>query len=403
MSNGTTQEQNDIYDLGLQADLNMWARTPIERRRILKLGAVGVGVLLSGAGAGMATAWGNGSGVAAASAAACVSEEIPSETAGPYPADGSNQNLNALTLSGIVRRDIRGSLGTGNVAAGVPLTIELSLVSTLGDCAPLAGYAVYLWHCDREGRYSLYSGGVTGEDYLRGVQEADGDGKLSFTTIFPGCYAGRWPHVHFEIYPSLASATSARNAIHTTQLALPEEVCDAAYATTGYAQSVANLARISLASDNVFRDGHELQLATVTGDLTNGYVARLTVGIAAAGSASPSTSPGASPSATPTTPPANPAVPVAAIANATHFTETGHNLGGIFRTHWQANGALARFGFPLTEEFAEASEEDGQTRTVQYFERARFEYHPENAAPNDVLLGHLGRQLLDIRAAFSAK
>jgi protocatechuate 3,4-dioxygenase beta subunit len=329
----------------------------------------------------------------------CAVGEIPQETAGPYPADGSqasSQVLNALALSGIVRRDIRTSLGTGNVAQGVPLTIELTLVSTLGDCAPLAGYAVYLWHCDREGRYSLYSQGVTSEDYLRGVQQADSNGLITFTSIFPACYSGRWPHVHFEIYPSLESATSASNTVHTTQLALPEDICDVVYATDGYSQSIRNMSQISLERDNVFSDGYELQMATVTGDATNGYVARLTVGIAEAATANPSASPSASPLASPSTPAANPAVPVTAIAGATYFTETGHNLGGSFRTYWQANGGLARFGFPLTEEFVEASFDDGKDYTVQYFERASFEAHPENQAPYNVLLSRLGLRLREI-------
>lgn len=282
--------EQDVYDLGLQADLAMLARSPLERRRILKMGAIGIGMLLTGCAAASAQKSTPTSAnlplVVTASAstttpAVCV-DEIPQETAGPYPADGSNasnQSLNVLTRSGIVRNDIRTSLSTANVAAGVPLTIELTLVDPTNDCAPLAGYAVYLWHCTRDGNYSLYSNGVTGEDYLRGVQAADSNGKLSFTSIFPGCYAGRWPHVHFEIYPSLAAATTAGNAVHTTQLALPQSACETVYATDGYSSSVQNLAQISLSTDNVFSDGSSLQLATVTGDLSNGYSAQLTVGV----------------------------------------------------------------------------------------------------------------------------
>ncbi len=136
---------------------------------------------------------------------------------------------------------------------------------------PLAGGAVYLWHCDREGRYSLYSQGVTGENYLRGVQEADAGGQVKFTTIFPACYSGRWPHIHFEVYPGLAKATSSSNKIATSQMALPEDVCRAVYATSGYQQSLTNLSRVSLDSDNVFGDGYDLQLPTLTGDTGSGY------------------------------------------------------------------------------------------------------------------------------------
>jgi hypothetical protein len=84
-----------------------------------------------------------------------------------------------------------------------------------------AGATVYLWHCDRDGNYSMYSSGMTPENYLRGVQEADADGVVTFTTIFPGCYDGRMPHVHFEVYPTLAKAASAANRIKTSQFTFP--------------------------------------------------------------------------------------------------------------------------------------------------------------------------------------
>lgn len=316
MSSHQHDHEQDIYDLGLAADLEMLKRAPIDRRRLLKLGALSLSALLTGCATAAAqsssrtflpllsnapsatpTTTATTTAIAATPTAspttsptasptatsvpgACVSE-IPQETAGPYPADGSNasnQNLNVLTRSGIVRSDIRSST-SGTTAAGVPLTIVLNLVDSNSNCAPLAGYAVYIWHCDREGKYSLYSTGITDQDYLRGVQASDSSGMVSFTSIFPACYSGRWPHIHFEIYPSLAQATGPSNLIHTSQLALPKATCDTVYATTGYSASVQNLARVSLASDNVFSDGYSTQLATVTGDVTNGYTAQLTVGV----------------------------------------------------------------------------------------------------------------------------
>lgn len=205
---------------------------------------------------------------------------IPSETGGPYPADGTN-GPNVLTTSGVVRSDITTSFGgLGGTAAGVPLTIKLNLLDTNTGCAPLAGYAVYLWHCDRSGLYSLYSAGATSVNYLRGVQEADGSGQVTFQSIFPACYSGRWPHIHFEIFGSLAGATSATGKVRTSQLALPKAICDEVYATSGYSASVANLSQISLASDNVFSDGTSLQLASVAGSTSSGYVATLNVGVA---------------------------------------------------------------------------------------------------------------------------
>jgi protocatechuate 3,4-dioxygenase beta subunit len=203
---------------------------------------------------------------------------IPEETGGPYPGDGTN-GPNVLTQSGIVRSDIRPSFGSlSGTAAGVPLTVELTLVNTSSSCAPLAGYAVYLWHCDRAGNYSLYT--ITDQNYLRGVQETDASGKATFTSIFPACYSGRWPHIHFEIYPTLARASAAGNKVRTSQLALPADVCNTVFATAGYEQSVRNLAMISLTSDMVFSDGSSLQVATTTGSVADGYRSSLVVGVA---------------------------------------------------------------------------------------------------------------------------
>ena len=138
---------------------------------------------------------------------------IPEETAGPYPGDGTNTAngsvVNVLTQSGVLRSDIRSSFGTlSGTAGGVPLTVALKLVNSANSCANLTGYAVYLWHCTREGEYSLYAATLGNQNYLRGVQVSDSSGLVSFTTIFPGCYSGRWPHIHFEVYQSLALATS---------------------------------------------------------------------------------------------------------------------------------------------------------------------------------------------------
>jgi hypothetical protein len=73
-----------------------------------------------------------------------------------------------------------------------------------------------------------------------------------------------------------------------------------------------------------------------------------------------------------------------------YFSETGHTLRGKFLDYWQQNGGLAQFGYPLTEEFFEPDGPNNALIQVQYFERNRFELHPENQPPNDVLLGRLG-------------
>jgi protocatechuate 3,4-dioxygenase beta subunit len=208
-----------------------------------------------------------------------VSEgEIPEETGGPYPADGSN-GVDVLSESGVVRSDITSSFGSASgTAEGVPLTIQLKVYDLDGDDATvLEGAAVYLWHCNRAGEYSMYSENVREENYLRGVQEADAKGFVQFTSIFPAAYDGRWPHVHFEVYPSLDDATKASNKLRTSQLALPKAICEQVYEADGYEASVGNLARTSLDSDMVFGDGYSLQMAKVTGSNEAGYVATLNV------------------------------------------------------------------------------------------------------------------------------
>ena len=254
------------------------ATDPVEvamtRRRMLHAaGALGAGVLLTGLGVGRAV--GATAKKAATKAAACV--PIPTETGGPFPGDGSN-GVNVLMDKGIVRRDIRPSFGSmTGVAGGVPLTINLTMRRTSSSCGAYPNAAVYIWHCDAVGQYSLYS--IETENYLRGVQVADAKGVVSFLTSFPGAYPGRWPHVHFEVYADLASATSGRNAIKTSQLALPEATCKAVYAGSGYDGSAANLASTPLARDSQFRDGWATQMPTVSGDVKKGFSTNLVVNV----------------------------------------------------------------------------------------------------------------------------
>jgi protocatechuate 3,4-dioxygenase beta subunit len=272
----------DDHDKGLAHDLDT-----LGRRRVL-FGAAGLAAIT------VLTAWGcgggndasgdtgrsSGSSGSGSSGTCAVSAE---ETQGPFPADGSNTIngtvSNALALTGIVRSDIRPSFGSmTGTAAGVQTTLKLTLVNVNGSCADLSGYAIYVWHCDRDGEYSLY--GVTDQNYLRGVQETDASGVATFTTVFPACYSGRMPHIHIEVYRSITTATSYTNKLKTTQLAFPTDVCTTVYSTaTGYGQSVTNFAQISFATDNVFSDGTSTEMATVTGSVADGYGVALQVGV----------------------------------------------------------------------------------------------------------------------------
>lgn len=273
------------HDRGLSFDM----LTLMSRRRVLQLAALGGLTTLVGCGSSSgdtsestaATASTAAATTTAATTAAGSGDvgAIPEETGGPYPADGSN-GPNVLTQSGIVRKDITTSFGSlSGTAAGVPLNIDLTILDVSTGGSPLAGAAVYLWHCDREGRYSLYSQGVTDQNYLRGVQVSGADGKLTFASIFPAAYSGRWPHIHFEVYSSLDTATSAGSKLVTSQIALPEDLCNSVFATEGYEQSVQNLAGTSLQTDNVFSDGFSTQMATASGSLAQGLTIALNVGV----------------------------------------------------------------------------------------------------------------------------
>jgi len=241
--------------------------------------AGGASVATTSTGGSNTTPAGGSATTATGSSTVAECSQIPEETAGPFPGDGSN-GPDVLSQSGVVRSDIRSSFGDfSGTADGVPLTIKLALKDQSSACAALVGGAVYVWHCDRDGQYSLYS--LTEQNYLRGVQEADGDGVVTFTSIFPGCYSGRWPHIHFEVYRILDAATDNANVVATSQIALPEDACNEVYAADGYGQSLANLQQVSLQTDNVFGDdGGAHQLGTVTGSLDEGYVVELAVSVA---------------------------------------------------------------------------------------------------------------------------
>ncbi len=215
----------------------------------------------------------------AADGSICVQQ--PAATAGPFPADGSNmragQTVNILTEAGVIRDDIRPSIaGLSPVAEGVPLQLEITLVDVDRACAAFVGHAVYLWQCDAAGAYSIYD--APDRNYLRGVAISDADGRLRLTTVFPGCYPGRWPHLHFEVFASAEQAVSGGAALLTGQFALPEDACREVYAGQGlYASSGPALDGVSLTRDGIFRRSATEELAAQTlalmGSPRQGFVA----------------------------------------------------------------------------------------------------------------------------------
>ena len=287
MRSTTEPHDHDDHDEfgGIERDLPKL----IDRRRALWLvgGGLGAVALASCGGSAMKAVSSTTSTMATAPSTTLAAgsdvassvdcRKIPTETAGPYPGDGTN-GPDVLTQSGVVRRNITTSFGSmSGTAQGVPLTMKYKVLDVAKGCTPAVGAAMYVWHCTREGGYSLYGTGLKDQNFLRGVQAADSDGWVTFETIFPGCYDGRWPHVHFEVFPSLDKATSAKNKVATSQLALPQDVCEKVYATAGYESSKRNLAATSLQRDMVFRDGWTTQLGTVTGDVSTGLTVTLNV------------------------------------------------------------------------------------------------------------------------------
>nr|WP_293840105.1 intradiol ring-cleavage dioxygenase [uncultured Arsenicibacter sp.] len=189
----------------------------------------------------------------------------PSETEGPFP---------TKTPSSLVLTDIRSD------RTGVPFTIKITIQNKNSSCAALKGALVDIWHCDRDGYYSEYGGtgmqsaNFTSVHFLRGRQTTDANGLVGFTSIFPGWYSGRAPHIHVHIYDSTGKS------LLVTQIAFPKDVCDTVYttATTYYTRGTQDTTN---ERDNVFSDGFTTELATITGSVSAGYVLTHTIVVSA--------------------------------------------------------------------------------------------------------------------------
>lgn len=241
----------------------------LDRRRVL-------GGLALGAGGALLAACG---GRAGAQALACPA--TPTEIKGPFPADGSNgrpRPINVLDMDGVLRRDIRPSFaGMAGHAEGVPLELELTLQGR--DCGPLRTGAIYLWHNDAVGDYSLYN--RTDVNYLRGLQPAE-NGRVRFTSIVPGCYGGRYPHCHFEVFESAEAAMQGAAPLLVSQLAFPGAESRAIYENYArYGDSLRNLDRLPIERDFIFADadaeGRARQTVVLKGDPSAGYHGTATV------------------------------------------------------------------------------------------------------------------------------
>ena len=192
-----------------------------------------------------------------------------SETQGPFPtkSPGSWQRV-----------DITGD------RTGIGLDINLMIENVNTECSPLAKAVVDVWHCDKDGNYSEYGGtGMQSTDYssnhfLRGRQISDEDGIVRFKSIFPGWYRGRATHIHVHIY------NTPGTSLLVTQIAFPEGN-DSAVTTVNQASSYGYTKGMSdytyNSTDNVFSDGIENELCTITGSIGDGYELAHTIKVSA--------------------------------------------------------------------------------------------------------------------------
>jgi protocatechuate 3,4-dioxygenase beta subunit len=180
----------------------------------------------------------------------------PSETIGPFP-----------SLADFVRSDIREG------RPGTPVTLNITVVNANSGCSAVAGAVVDVWQTDAAGHYSQYAQGGydgRGDTFLRGLQTTDAGGRATFTTVYPGWYAGRATHIHVEV-------TVNGRSVKVTQIAFPENVNAEVYASGVYASRGPN--PTSNARDGIFSDSLASELATVSGSPANGYTAAFTVGV----------------------------------------------------------------------------------------------------------------------------
>ncbi len=187
----------------------------------------------------------------------CIS--TASETAGPFPTKDPDS---------LQRQDIRGD------RTGIVMDVEITILDQSGSCLPLAGAFVDIWHCDKDGYYSEYGGtgmqseNFTDNHFLRGRQQTDANGKVAFTTIFPGWYNGRSTHIHVHVFDE-----DGRSLL-VTQIAFPEGDSSAvvnvnAASEYGYTKGMSGYTYNS--RDNVFSDGVSTELSNISGSVQEGF------------------------------------------------------------------------------------------------------------------------------------
>lgn len=185
----------------------------------------------------------------------------PTETEGPFP---------TKSPSSLMQSNIAGD------RTGISLTVKIYIINRNSSCTALANAIVDIWQCDAVGNYSEYGGtGMQSTNYasvhwLRGRQITDSNGLVTFTSIFPGWYSGRAPHIHVHVY------NTSGMSLLVTQIAFPTDVCNTVYTTASPYKS-RGTQDTSNANDNVFSDSLSNELATVTGSVSAGYTLTHTI------------------------------------------------------------------------------------------------------------------------------
>jgi protocatechuate 3,4-dioxygenase beta subunit len=195
---------------------------------------------------------------------ACVVR--PSQTEGPY-----------FVEEKLERSDIRSEPGQGTPKPGVPLRVafKVSRVNA-GECVPLAGAQIDVWHCDAAGIYSdVRDPGfdTRGQKFLRGYQKTDANGVATFSTIYPGWYRGRAVHIHFKVrYPADAKRTHE----FTSQIYFDDALSDTIFTAAPYASRGKRDTRN--ADDGIYsRGGRQLMLPLAKEDA--GYAGTFELGL----------------------------------------------------------------------------------------------------------------------------
>src|SRR6266581_3709150 len=261
----------------------------ITRRDVVRVGSV---IFVSGAlGALQAALTGCGAAKSSSSSSSSSSSCVSSTnvTRGPYFVD--NQADSIITNDDVdtsipersdIRSDTKGSTGT---QSGLPLYLNIIVGSyNSGSCSPIANAQVHIWHCNAQGVYSDVQAAtndngadLTGENFLRGYQYTDANGKVSFTTIYPGWYSGRAVHIHVKVRVFDSSGNVTTEA--TTQLFFDDSISTAVYAANAdYSRSSSR--GILNSADSIYGAESPALLVSLTGSDTASYTGTISIGVA---------------------------------------------------------------------------------------------------------------------------